>query len=396
MHPSTQSELVARVERVRNDAVLLLEALYQCYPELRILAGEGELSPSSSFALVSTRNPPVKDPRDHLKYDPNQPRDRDGRWSSGGFHAPDDGGANIGGASHTSYPALTNAEAHLLNLLNANSHLSVQNRRDYAQTFSKVLARMPPSAHAALLGTVKEIKAFNTIQELRLYEETRTGEDNSTTWGIWNFKLGHLILDGGSEGIFDEKHENRHRIREGLYAHEMTHAIDWGHQPRISQSLEWQQAYQEEIKKESKPLSNRANHSAVEGFAELGRLLYSGKNTPNREYYQKNFPKCYAIFEQNGLIMENQEIKNQDMQNQPAEGLEEETFDEKLARLSKEYGRPEHMLLEIFDSGSETEDALSDGWSGGDRLAWLKDLEKPSSPTNSESDASEGTVTKND
>jgi hypothetical protein len=45
--PGTQSELldselIARVERVKNQAVLLLEALYGCYPDLRFNTGEAK------------------------------------------------------------------------------------------------------------------------------------------------------------------------------------------------------------------------------------------------------------------------------------------------------------------------------------------------------------------
>lgn len=87
----------------------------------------------------------------------------------------------------------------------------------------------------------------------------------------------------------------------GLYAHEMTHAIDGpGHE--YSSSPLWQHAWNEEINRGEQPdqtLTTYASTVDFEGFAEFGRLLYGGNVNPKE--VEQRFPKCSQFFKDNGL-----------------------------------------------------------------------------------------------
>jgi len=88
--------------------------------------------------------------------------------------------------------------------------------------------------------------------------------------------------------------------KKGIYAHEFGHVIDWqdGAKPgRISDTSEWQTAYQDELK--DKQLSDYGATHRSEGFAEFARLIYSEHSNGEAK---KSFPKCYAVFQQNGYL----------------------------------------------------------------------------------------------
>jgi hypothetical protein len=87
----------------------------------------------------------------------------------------------------------------------------------------------------------------------------------------------------------------------GTYIHEMTHAID-GPKFEISNSLEWQNAWQNEIKSKG-TISAYASDSPLEGFAEFGRasassspLLFLTSRETRERYFEKNFPECTAVW----------------------------------------------------------------------------------------------------
>lgn len=95
----------------------------------------------------------------------------------------------------------------------------------------------------------------------------------------------------------------------GVYAHELTHAIDSGR--RFSNHSDWHDAYATEIRGDVDPdtpgvklgwgrLSEYARTDAVEGFAEFGRALY-GSDVTHRGL-RESFPKCYSFFKKRGLV----------------------------------------------------------------------------------------------
>lgn len=78
---------------------------------------------------------------------------------------------------------------------------------------------------------------------------------------------------------------------EGIAAHEISHGID--HRGKLSNSQEWQKAWQEEIYAEGHPLSDYAASNSIEGFAEFGRAMFGGMEAEN---IAKIFPKCLAFW----------------------------------------------------------------------------------------------------
>lgn len=77
----------------------------------------------------------------------------------------------------------------------------------------------------------------------------------------------------------------------------MTHAID-GPGREISNSPEWQRAFQKEISRGK--LSKYATTSPSEGFAEFGRLVYGNKVSAG-ELHRK-FPLAAAVWQKHGLM----------------------------------------------------------------------------------------------
>ena len=114
-----------------------------------------------------------------------------------------------------------------------------------------------------------------------------------TLGGGYDPESGHLLLDGG-----EDEDSNISSSIISHYAHEFSHAMD-GPDHELSVSVSWRTAWHKEILASLRPLSVYAQESAREGFAEFGRIMYSGVVT--REVLAVVFPLCVAYWKGRGL-----------------------------------------------------------------------------------------------
>ena len=85
----------------------------------------------------------------------------------------------------------------------------------------------------------------------------------------------------------------------GVLAHEIAHGFDWNNGFfAISTSPEFKRAWWAELA--GGLLTDYAAHNSIEGFAEIGRLLWA---TPDGlRVAQRMFPRCLAVFAKYGLV----------------------------------------------------------------------------------------------
>lgn len=102
---------------------------------------------------------------------------------------------------------------------------------------------------------------------------------------------GRLVLDGDPPPEFGVSGVTR-----DVYAHELTHAIDYepNSRTKISDSDDWKAAWEGELKGDG--LTKQASRSAVEGFAEFGRIAMFA---PDKA--RELFPKSWSVWANNGL-----------------------------------------------------------------------------------------------
>ncbi len=186
----------------------------------------------------------------------------------------------------------------------------------YAGTARDILAKF---SDTALRRFTKNVNRFNFFPTLRALSDSDpqammgAPSPTATLGGFYHRKNKTLNLDGGFP---PPKHPERVQLdreeegtMEGIYAHEMTHAVDGpGLTPSEydadvpinrspSMDDDWIEAGNEEIIGNPPPLSYYAQTSPAEGFAEFGRLVYQ----KGRDYAKTKFPKCYAVWEKYDL-----------------------------------------------------------------------------------------------
>lgn len=235
--------------------------------------------------------PSVPDPTDNrrhyvtVNFNPDQPRDEHGRFTSGGSD-------------------LLHAK------LDAAHHLSDEHREKSRAALHYVLGKIPAAAHARLTDHLVDVQFHSTPAELTQAMAATSPkvkwamDRGSTVNGVYRQQAKTLVLDGDvprrvADDVWKKDRSNVHET----YAHEITHAIDGPGFP-LSGSKEWTDAWQREIGF-IKPASGTARLSVYatsathEGFAEFGRLVY-GTNT-DRAAIEKKFPLCTAYWKSQGL-----------------------------------------------------------------------------------------------
>jgi len=212
------------------------------------------------------------------------------------------------------------------------ANLSSAKKAAHKQTAAQVLRQMTPRALRRIVRHSQGgIHYHNDLASLRdglaAYLEKggqaeyaaplRSGKTRPGGAFTWLRGKGALHLDGGysaeqiAAGRVGSRYGRAASARD-IHAHELSHAIDGqlGSKTALSQSQEWKDAYHAEIVPSlpdgTAPLSEyaRKKHGDKylynEGFAEMGRLLYSG--TVSHEEVQANFPKAYAFWVKQGLV----------------------------------------------------------------------------------------------
>jgi hypothetical protein len=197
------------------------------------------------------------------------------------------------------------AAKHLVNLLLTNKELTSKNKEAYSRTLSYVVGNIPPHLHTRIVENIHSVHGFNNLADLRFTSPMLYGLHEKGVAG-YHPRNRVLIIDGEER----KRRDKRINRRENIYAHEITHALDWRLRDpddpqsvsRISSSREWEMAHYEELF--GGELSRYAkNKEPIEGFAEVGNFIYS---SPDPEEAAKRLriraPKCYAIWEKEGLL----------------------------------------------------------------------------------------------
>lgn len=173
--------------------------------------------------------------------------------------------------------------------------ISIERRGEYARAASVLFERMTPTALLRLVLHAREIRFYPNREDMTVslartfrgvFEELLQG---TPIGGGYDGAGRCLHLDGG-----DEDHGDRGIVM--LYAHEFVHGID-GPRKEITRSRQWREAWQEEILPQE--LSPLALVSPEEGFAEFGKLMYSG--ILDRRHLKKHYPRCVAVWREQGL-----------------------------------------------------------------------------------------------
>jgi hypothetical protein len=211
--------------------------------------------------------------------------------------------------------------------------LSDAQRKTYREATARVVGRMPAAARddlhkrlpgganfyadgkAAALGAADAMLASPRVGEpekanLRAFRE-QVERGIIPAAGAFDAATGSVHLDGdagaetamagayaGPGGVLPTHH---------VHAHELAHALDGqrldetgtrlvgGH----SDSDGWRAAYAAEIDRDGNPLTDYARAMPAEGFAEFGRLLYSGDH--DLAEIEQKFPQASAYWKQAGL-----------------------------------------------------------------------------------------------
>ncbi len=171
----------------------------------------------------------------------------------------------------------------------------IQNNLTDRSTFTNTQAEVPD----AWLELYKSKPWFNDpeSQEIsRAFEKKAEELKEMGAAGLYSPDQGAIIADGGEELARSDYNSFTSR---GVYAHELTHAID-GPKSYYSSKGRWRDAFHEELKEGQ--LCAYAATSELEGFAEFGRLLYAGEHL--HEDIKRDFPKSFAFWEKMGLVKE--------------------------------------------------------------------------------------------
>lgn len=222
-------------------------------------------------------------------------------------------------------------------------------RKYYKTAFVSSLGNFPPTAIPRINQSVKEIKFFNSIADVstaavysmrEVYGDSKeqldqlgkiySGRERKQFYNEYMLLVEKARTDPREAALFHgfykrlyfdspnvpdsilQRSNSIYDIGFGdfdkmlsIYTHEITHAFDWGgtgNERRISLSSQWNEAWRREIESKSgggHKLTRRASYSSIEGFAEMGRVLFSSK-APIEEI-QKRFPSCLSICERCGL-----------------------------------------------------------------------------------------------
>jgi hypothetical protein len=174
------------------------------------------------------------------------------------------------------------------------SGVSSENKTRFKEAITTVVSNMPEKAVGLLKANTERVRFYDSGTELtrELLRErpeyaSRLSSPTAVIQGYYSGNSKGLNLNG--------PHRESWRIQ-GLYAHEMTHAID-GPDRTFSSTLSWEKAWRREIR--GGGLSSYAGIKSVEGFAEFGRAVYAG-DVP-RATLEIQFPRATRFWKENGL-----------------------------------------------------------------------------------------------
>ena len=110
---------------------------------------------------------------------------------------------------------------------------------------------------------------------------------------------GRLYLNGGAPAAGGNDAYTENESGRGTWAHEMAHGIDGRRGNALSDTAAWKAAWKEEIEESFSAPSEYSRTNSCEGFAEFGRLLFSGLR---HRYIKQEYPRCYRFWKERNLI----------------------------------------------------------------------------------------------
>lgn len=141
-------------------------------------------------------------------------------------------------------------------------------------------------------------------------DELRAFQGRNGLAGCFNSLVSKTFL-AGKPDVAVRSHQGVHHLHEGtpeqvavgIYAHELTHTLD-GKYHELSSSPRWKDIFDREIVANGGHRINEyASQNVREGFAEFGRLVYSGQ--VELKTVQTRFPAATRYFKELGLWPEN-------------------------------------------------------------------------------------------
>lgn len=250
------------------------------------------------------------------EFDPDQPRDENGRWSAeGGSSSGKDKGDGVV-IDHD------NLEKSLATAMSPpDLDKSLEKIRTAAAKV--VVGNLSNKAKDKLRSCLVIVRSHYDLDGVEANWIERFGSSGHGIVAFYDSKKKMMAIDGGTESMDDyalanmSKEELKQHSVTGTLAHELGHAIDrrekvdtrkkydpdnvW----EYSQQKDFLAAWKSEICDTGKSgldfkLSEYATTEPQEGFAELCRLIYSDKN--GASVAKKKLPKCYAFMVKNGLV----------------------------------------------------------------------------------------------
>jgi hypothetical protein len=180
----------------------------------------------------------------------------------------------------------------------AKSDLPDELKKQHAATATAVLDKMPAGCRKAALEAIAEhggrVTFYADVGAVTAALEKETGKKEKAKVGGWvkHHAGGDAVqvhLDGGAG-------TNSDVTAEGIYAHELGHAVDVSR--KYSSDPKWESAWKSEIKNGKTLLSRYATTSATEGFAELHRALAQ----KGVEATKAAYPRSVAFMASKGLL----------------------------------------------------------------------------------------------
>ncbi len=189
-------------------------------------------------------------------------------------------------------------------------NLTPEQKVEYFNNVQNSLKGMSDAGHEAYIANTKEVQFFSDTDELTAAVKVLIPVLQRNLCGGFLYTKkspqGILFLDGGKSKKGQLGAMKGGSPLEGLgksltshqtTSHEIAHAMD-GPKRVISQSKEWQEAWQAEIADGNlthyaSDIRPDKNESMAEGWAELGRAIMGG--AVPMDVIKAQFPKCYAV-----------------------------------------------------------------------------------------------------
>lgn len=170
---------------------------------------------------------------------------------------------------------------------------------EYRENFENVVRQMPNACKIRLANNCKSMQLYESVDACTEAAKSYGSQARGKVGGFWLWSeddtRGELGL-GPGYGPEASSAWEKLQLRQMVWAHEFAHAVDGRRE--LSLKTEWILAWEEEIKNSSFPPSEYSTSNAIEGFAEYGRMIFTGRAKEAR----LEFPKCWQFWKNQELL----------------------------------------------------------------------------------------------